>query len=62
MVRSRPRAHDTETIRASVSIPKKQYEMLEHIAQKKKVSLAWVVRDAVDAYLKKQWPPLSEHS
>jgi metal-responsive CopG/Arc/MetJ family transcriptional regulator len=37
-------------IRASISFPAGLYEALEEIAKKKKVSLAWVVRDAVERY------------
>ena len=32
------------------------YETLEGIAKKKKVSLAWVVREAVDNYIEAKWP------
>ena len=32
--------------------------MLERIAAEHRVSLAWVVRDAVDGYLKARWPLL----
>ena len=39
------------SIRASISFPPDVYEILEQIARKKKVSLAWVVRDAVDRYV-----------
>lgn len=41
----------TKTVRASVSFPAIDYIELERIAAKKRVSLAWVVRDAVDQYL-----------
>ena len=34
--------------RLSVTIPFETYDSLERIARKKKVSLAWVVRDAAD--------------
>ena len=44
------------TIRASISFPEEQYQVLERIATENKVSLAWVVRDAVDGYLKSKWP------
>jgi hypothetical protein len=47
-----------EKIRASVSLPSDQYVMLEQLAAEKKVSIAWVVRDAVDLYLKERWPLL----
>jgi metal-responsive CopG/Arc/MetJ family transcriptional regulator len=38
-------------VRASISFPSGVYEALENIAKQKKVSLAWVVRDAVDRYI-----------
>ena len=40
------------TVRASISFPEQQYQVLEKIAVENKVSLAWVVRDAIDGYLK----------
>ena len=43
-------------IRASVSFPPDLYETLEKIAKQKKVSLAWVVRDAAEQYLAGKWP------
>jgi metal-responsive CopG/Arc/MetJ family transcriptional regulator len=39
------------SVRASISFPPDLYETLEEIAKQKKVSLAWVVRDAVDKYV-----------
>jgi metal-responsive CopG/Arc/MetJ family transcriptional regulator len=38
-------------VRASISFPPVLYETLEDIAKEKKVSLAWVVRDAADRYV-----------
>lgn len=35
----------------SVSLSAKQKDALEKIAVRKKVSLAWVMRDAIDTYL-----------
>jgi hypothetical protein len=35
----------------SITLPPDLYENLEEIAQQKKVSLAWVVRDAAERYL-----------
>ena len=49
------------TVRASVSFPEQHYLELERIAERQKVSMAWVVRDAVEQYLKARWP-LLEHS
>lgn len=43
-------------IRASVSFPTAVYEELERLAESKKVSLAWVVREAAEKYLSEQWP------
>lgn len=37
--------------RLSISIPKEDKQALERIATEKKVSLAWVIRDAVSQYL-----------
>jgi len=52
------KAHSTAAIRATISFPPDVYETLEEIAKKHKVSLAWVVRDAVDRYAKDKWPIL----
>lgn len=38
-------------VRASISFPPDLYETLEVIAKRKKVSLAWVVRDAAERYV-----------
>lgn len=48
------------TVRASISFPEEQYLVLEKIAAENKVSLAWVVRDAIDGYLKSKWPLLPQ--
>ena len=42
------------SVRASISFPPDIYEVLEQLARKKKVSLAWVVRDAVERYVADQ--------
>lgn len=46
------------TVRASISFPEEHYKELERIAIQQKVSLAWVVRDAIEEYLKTRWPLL----
>jgi metal-responsive CopG/Arc/MetJ family transcriptional regulator len=46
------------TVRASISFPEDQYKELERIAAQQRVSLAWVVRDAIEEYLKTRWPLL----
>jgi len=42
---------DASTVRASISFPSHLYETLEELAKHKKVSLAWVVRDAAEKYV-----------
>ena len=39
------------SVRASISFPPDMYKALERLARQKKVSLAWVVRDAVERYI-----------
>lgn len=46
------------SIRATISFPPEVYATLESIAKEKKVSLAWVVRDATDRYIAEKWPLL----
>lgn len=48
------------TVRASVSFPEDQYVELERIAERQRVSLAWVVREAVQNYLVTRWPLLEQ--
>jgi len=43
-----------DTKRASISFPHIIYQSLEELAYEKKVSLAWIVREAVETYLLKQ--------
>lgn len=45
---------DTETVRASISFPAGDYAELQRLAANMKVSLAWVVRQAIEDYLAKQ--------
>lgn len=37
--------------RLSVTLPPDHYREMQHLASRKKVSMAWVIRDAVDQYL-----------
>jgi hypothetical protein len=48
------------SVRASISFPAERYEVLEEIARQKKVSLAWVVREAVENYIADKWPLFSQ--
>lgn len=59
MAASRQRkARKERTVRASVSFSQQDYRDLERIAKDQRVSLAWVVRDAVQHYIKSRWPLL----
>ncbi len=62
-LRVRARKHELTTktdsaasVRATISFPPQIYETLEEIAKRKKVSLAWVVREAAERYVGEQWP------
>lgn len=44
------------TVRASVSLPVDLYETLKALARQKKVSTAWILREAADKYAADQWP------
>jgi predicted DNA-binding protein len=48
--------HSANTVRASISFPPDIYEALETLAKQKKVSLAWVVREASEKYIAEQKP------
>ncbi len=45
---------DTETVRASISFPAGDYAELQRLATSMKVSVAWVVRQAIEEYLAKR--------
>jgi metal-responsive CopG/Arc/MetJ family transcriptional regulator len=44
---------------ASISFPPDLYNTIEEIAQQKKVSLAWVVREAAEKYIAEKGPLLA---
>jgi len=46
----------TAQVRVTISFPPDVYETLETIAKEKKVSLAWVVREAAEKYIGDKWP------
>ena len=50
----------TPPTRASVTFPPDLYRTLEDIAKEKKVSLAWVVRDAAERYVADERPALTQ--
>ena len=49
------------TVRATISFPPDLYETLEDLAKEKKVSLAWVVRDAAEKYVADQRAASRKH-
>jgi len=46
--------------RVSVTFPPDVYSTLVDLAKKRKVSLAWIVRDAAEKYVADQWPLFSK--
>ena len=48
------------TVCAVISFPERQYQFMKKIAEENKVLLAWVVRDAIDSYMKSKWPLLPQ--
>jgi metal-responsive CopG/Arc/MetJ family transcriptional regulator len=48
------RTQVTPFVRASISFPADIYRSLENLAKQKKVSLAWVVREATEKYVASQ--------
>ena len=46
----------SKSIRTSVSLPRELHETLARLAKGKKVSVAWVIRDAAEKYVGEQWP------
>lgn len=43
-------------VRASVSLKVELYRTLEALARQKKVSTAWILREAAERYVADQWP------
>lgn len=54
------KAQSTPQVRATISFPPDVYRTLETIAREKKVSLAWVVREAAEKYIGDKWPLFAE--
>ena len=55
----RPEISGKDSTRITVTLPLGDYEQVCRIASAKKVSASWVVRDAVDEYLKRDIPLLT---
>ena len=49
---------EKRTVRTSVSLPREHYNILASVAKQNRVSVAWVVRDAVARYVEDRWPLL----
>jgi hypothetical protein len=56
----RPASGKAATVRASVSLSSDTYKMLTAIARHKKVSTAWIMREAAEKYIADQWPLFDE--
>ncbi len=48
------KARNSHQPRASITFPPKLYHTLETLAKEKKVSIAWVVREAAEKYVQNQ--------
>lgn len=56
--KEKPEPFEGASVRATISFPPELYKTLEDIARQKKVSLAWVVREAAEQYIADKWPLL----
>ena len=54
--RKKMKTEGAAQVRATISFPPDVYETLETIAKEKKVSLAWVVREAAEKCIGDKWP------
>jgi hypothetical protein len=57
--KEKPEPIEGASVRATISFPPEMYQTLEDIARQKKVSLAWVVREAAEQYIADKWPLLA---
>jgi predicted DNA-binding protein len=49
-------------VRGSFSMSPETYRTLEALAKQKKVSTAWIMRDAAEKYVAEQWPLFAQES
>jgi hypothetical protein len=54
--KEKPEPVEGTSVRATISFPSELYTTLEGIAREKKVSLAWVIREAAEQYVADKWP------
>ena len=52
----------SKSVRTSVSLPRDLHATLALLAKGKKVSVAWVIRDAAEKYVGEQWPLLNREN
>lgn len=55
-------ARGAGTRRTSVSLPAELHREVSQIAKQKKVSRAWVIREAVEMYVEGKWPLFSQRA
>ena len=60
MVQKNVKTKEKKTVRTSVTVSEGDYLEIEAIAERKKVSVAWVIRDAVEQYLTREFPMFRE--
>lgn len=53
--RGRKPSGNPKATRASASLPPELYATLQKLAKQKKVSIAWIIRDAAEKYVAEQW-------
>jgi predicted DNA-binding ribbon-helix-helix protein len=46
----------SKSVRTSVTLPREVYETLGQLAKSKRVTVAWVIRDAAEKYVGNEWP------
>jgi metal-responsive CopG/Arc/MetJ family transcriptional regulator len=54
--KKRAKSSSEAAVRVSISFPHDVHQTLEGVAKEKKVSFAWVVRDAAEKYIADKWP------
>lgn len=52
----RPVSGKPRSVRATVSLSPEIYSTLSALAKERKVSTAWIMRDAAEKYVAAQWP------
>lgn len=56
--RGRKPSGKPRAVRTTASLPPDTYQSLQDIAKEKRVSMAWVIRDATERYIADKWPLL----